>query len=102
MGAAYLCGMCGIQQETIQNNAAYIKSWIRTFKDDSKILVMAAAQAQNAVNYIINQKLEPAPVAEMVLWKKALRGLFLFFLNFHYLLHRRRYAIYESQFWYSN
>ena len=67
MGAAYLCGMCGIQQETIQNNAAYIKSWIRTFKDDPKVLVLAAAQAQNAVNYMINQKLEPAPVAEMVL-----------------------------------
>ena len=67
MGAAYLCGICEIQQETIQNNAAYIKSWIRTFKDDPKVLVMAAAQSQNAVNYIINQKLEPAPVAEMVL-----------------------------------
>ena len=52
---------------SIQNNAAYIKSWIRTFKNDPKVLVMAAAQAQNAVNYIINQKLEPAPVAEMVL-----------------------------------
>lgn len=67
MGAAYLCGMCGIEQQTIQNNAAYIKSWIRTFKDDPKVLVMAASQAQNAVNYMINQKLEPAPVAEMVL-----------------------------------
>jgi len=67
MGAAYLCGITGIQQETIQNNAAYIKSWIRTFKDDPKVLVMAAAQAQNTVNYILNQKLEPAPVAEMVL-----------------------------------
>ena len=50
MGAAYLCGITGIQQETIQNNAAYIKSWIRTFKDDPKILVFAAAQAQNAIN----------------------------------------------------
>ncbi len=67
LGAAYLCGITGIGQQTIQNNAAYIKSWIRTFKDDPKILVMAAAQAQNAVNYILNQKLEPAPVAEMVL-----------------------------------
>ena len=66
MGAAFLCGITHIEQQTIQNNAAYIKSWIRTFKDDPKILVMAAAQAQNAVNYILNQKLEPAPVAEMV------------------------------------
>lgn len=55
MGAAYLCGITGIEQQTIQNSAAYIKSWIRTFKDDPKVLVLAAAQAQNAVNYMINQ-----------------------------------------------
>ena len=37
------------------------KSWIRTFNDDPKVLVLAAAQAQNAVNYILNQKSEPSP-----------------------------------------
>ena len=52
MGAAYLCGMCGIEQETIPNSTAYIQSWIRTFKNDPKVLVIAAAQAQKAVNYI--------------------------------------------------
>jgi len=61
LGAAYLCGITGIEQQTIENNAAYIKSWIRTFKDDPKVLVLAAAQAQNAVNYILNQKSEPSP-----------------------------------------
>ena len=53
MGAAYLCGITDIEQETIENNAAYIKSWIRTFKDDPKVLVLAAAQAQKAVDYIL-------------------------------------------------
>ena len=53
MGAAYLCGITGIEQETIQNNAAYIKSWISTFKNDPKVLIMAAAQAQKAVDYIL-------------------------------------------------
>lgn len=53
MGAAYLCGITNIEQETIENNAAYIKSWIRTFKDDPKVLVLAAAQAQKAVDYIL-------------------------------------------------
>jgi antirestriction protein ArdC len=53
MGAAYLCGLTGIEQETIQNNASYIKSWIRTFKDDPKVLIMASAQAQRAVDYIL-------------------------------------------------
>ena len=53
MGAAYLCGLTDIQQQTIENNAAYIKSWIKTFKDDSKVLIMAAAQAQKAVDYML-------------------------------------------------
>ncbi|KKP93565.1 MAG: hypothetical protein US04_C0001G0617 [Candidatus Nomurabacteria bacterium GW2011_GWD2_36_14] len=53
MGAAYLCGLTDIQQQTIENNASYIKSWIKTFKNDSKVLIMAAAQAQKAVDYIL-------------------------------------------------
>ena len=65
LGAAYLCGITGIEQQTIENNAAYIKSWIRTFKDDPKVLVLAAAQAQNAVNYILNQKAEPSPTGSV-------------------------------------
>ena len=62
MGAAYLCGITGIEQETIQNNAAYIKSWIRTFKDDPKVLIMAAAQAQKAVDYILGTPSDSAIV----------------------------------------
>jgi antirestriction protein ArdC len=58
MGAAYLCGITGIEQDTIQNNAAYIKSWIRTLKDDPKVLVMAAAQAQKSVDYILNHQID--------------------------------------------
>ncbi|HZK87687.1 MAG TPA: zincin-like metallopeptidase domain-containing protein [Anaerovoracaceae bacterium] len=59
MGAAYLCGITDLEQETIQNNASYIKSWIRTFKDDPKVLVLAAAQAQKAVDYILAHQTEP-------------------------------------------
>jgi len=53
MGAAYLCGLTDIELHTIENNAAYIKSWIRTFKNDPKVLILAAAQAQKAVDYIL-------------------------------------------------
>jgi len=53
MGAAYLCELTDIQQQTIENNVSYIKSWIKTFKNDSKVLIMAAAQAQKAVDYIL-------------------------------------------------
>jgi antirestriction protein ArdC len=60
MGAAYLCGLTDIDQHTFDNNAAYIKSWIRTFKDDPKVLVLAAAQAQKAVDYILEHQAAPA------------------------------------------
>ena len=59
MGAAYLCGLTDMEQETIENSAAYIKSWIRTFKDDPKVLVLAAAQAQKAVDYILEHQAVP-------------------------------------------
>jgi antirestriction protein ArdC len=59
LGAAFLCGITGIEQETIQNNAAYIKSWIRTFQNDPKVLILAATQAQKAVDYILNHQSDP-------------------------------------------
>lgn len=58
MGAAYLCGTCGIENKTIDNSAAYIKSWLRKLKDDVKMVVLAAAAAQKASDYILNKELK--------------------------------------------
>jgi antirestriction protein ArdC len=54
MGAAYLCGLTGIVNATIDNSAAYIQGWLRKLRSDPKVLVQAAAQAQKAVDYPIN------------------------------------------------
>lgn len=54
MGAAYLCGITGIGNDTIDNSAAYIKSWIRKFQEDKKILIRAASQAQKAVDCMMD------------------------------------------------
>jgi len=56
MGAAYLCGISGISQTTIENSAAYIQGWRNTICKDSKLVVLAAAQAQKAVNYIVGME----------------------------------------------
>ena len=56
MGAAFLRAKSGIEQKTIENSAAYIKSWMKALKDDKKMLVMAAAQGQKAADYILNRK----------------------------------------------
>jgi len=36
----WVCNMTGIQSATIDNSAAYIKSWIGKFKEDKKILLI--------------------------------------------------------------
>ncbi|MCM3791290.1 zincin-like metallopeptidase domain-containing protein [Domibacillus indicus] len=51
IGAAMLCGVAGIENTTIENSASYIESWLRVLKEDSKLIVYAAAQAQKAADY---------------------------------------------------
>lgn len=63
MGAAYLCHLTGIQSATIDNSAAYIKSWIGKFKEDKKMLLIASSMAQKAVDYILEHQSEPRPAA---------------------------------------
>ena len=55
MGAAFFAGLTGIEQVTIENSAAYLQSWIRRLKGDPKLVISAAAQAQKAVDYILNR-----------------------------------------------
>lgn len=53
MSAAFLCGHCRISPPVIDNQAAYIASWLRAIRKDSKLLVFAAAQAQKAADFIL-------------------------------------------------
>jgi antirestriction protein ArdC len=52
MGAAMLCGVAGISPATVENSAAYLRSWISALRGDSKLVVAAASQAQKAADYI--------------------------------------------------
>ncbi len=61
IGAAFLCGTTGVDTGTVENSASYIAGWLKSLKDDKKLVVVAAAQAQRAVDYITGS---PAPVAE--------------------------------------
>ena len=53
MGAAYLCGCCGIAPQTVENSAAYIASWLAQLHNDKTLLLQAASQAQRAVDWIL-------------------------------------------------
>ena len=56
MGAAYLCGISGISQATIENSTAYIQGWRNVISKDSRLVVLAASLAQKAVNHITGQQ----------------------------------------------
>lgn len=54
IGAASLVNICGIETEkSFRNSAAYIQSWIRALRNDTRLIVSAASKAEKAVNYIL-------------------------------------------------
>jgi antirestriction protein ArdC len=40
MGAAFLCGVCGIENRTVDNSAAYIASWLRVLEQDTRMVIL--------------------------------------------------------------
>lgn len=58
MGSAYLCGFTGILPNGIKNTVAYIDNWLGVFKKDKRFLIIAAGQAQKAVDFILGRKEE--------------------------------------------
>lgn len=59
MGAAFLCGHCGILPQVQDNSAAYLNCWLERLKADPSMLITAGQQAQKAYDYILAEKLEP-------------------------------------------
>ncbi len=55
MGAAYLCAEAGISTAVLENQAAYVAGWLAKLRDDRKLLIHAAAQAQKAADFILNR-----------------------------------------------
>lgn len=59
LGAAILSGTADITlPEMEQSEAAYIKHWIKRFKDDKTLLLYAGSKAQGAVDYILDTQFE--------------------------------------------
>ena len=54
MGAAFLSGHCGIESTTLSQSASYIQNWLERLKEDRKLVIHAAAQAQKACDYILD------------------------------------------------
>ncbi len=61
IGAAMLCGVAGIDNsDTLENSAAYINTWIRKLKEEPRLVVQAAAQAQKAADIVQGISFETA------------------------------------------
>lgn len=58
MTASFLCAKAGIDMSTTENTVAYIGSWLKALKNDKRMVVTAAAQAQKAADYILGVKHE--------------------------------------------
>ena len=55
MGAAFLCAEAGISSAVLNNQAAYLAGWLKKLRDDRKLLIPAAAQAQKAADYVLGK-----------------------------------------------
>ena len=66
MGSAFLLNHVGIDTEkTTRNNAAYIQSWLRVLKNDTRFVVSAASKAQKAAEYVLEGKKEEEEVIDV-------------------------------------
>ena len=59
MTAAFLCGRCDIAPATLANQTAYLAGWIKTIKQDKKLIVSSAGAAQRAADWILNERQPP-------------------------------------------
>jgi antirestriction protein ArdC len=57
MGAAFMCQTLGIDSDhAFNNSAAYVQNWLKQLRNDKKLVVAAAAKAEQAVQFILTGK----------------------------------------------
>lgn len=57
IGSAVLMNDLSIETtSSFRNSAAYIQSWLRALRDDSRLIVSAAGKAEKAVRYLLNEQ----------------------------------------------
>ena len=65
LGASFLLNRLGIETPgSFRNNAAYINHWLSVLKEDKRLLVSAAGQADKAVRLILGDKEDDCDVYE--------------------------------------
>ena len=62
--AAFLCAVCGIEQQIINNSTAYIQGWLKALENDQRLILKAATQAHAAADYIMNNTTEQVTIGK--------------------------------------
>jgi len=52
LGAAFLCGSLGLANEPRPDHAAYVASWLKVLRSDSRAIFTVASKAQQAADYL--------------------------------------------------
>ena len=53
LGAAFLGAELGLRPGHIEDHASYIGSWLKVLRNDRRFIFIAAAKAQEAVDYLL-------------------------------------------------
>ena len=57
IGAAYMCQRLGLEcEKAFRNSVGYIQSWLEQLRNDKRLIVSAAAKAEAAVKYMMDEK----------------------------------------------
>lgn len=56
--SAFCCATVGLDHALIEDSASYLQGWLRVLRDDPKAMVVAAAQAQKATDWIMGIRYE--------------------------------------------
>jgi len=62
LGSAFLSADLGLTPEVREDHAAYLASWLKVLKQDSRAIFSAAAHAQRAAEFLHSLQPSPAPV----------------------------------------
>lgn len=55
LGAAFLCAHLGVKTEPRTDHAGYIQTWLSVLRGDQRAIFAAAAAAQKAVDYLVDE-----------------------------------------------
>jgi antirestriction protein ArdC len=62
LGSSFLCHLTGIEKELLNNQASYIKGWLKALNDDKKLIIQASSQAGKAVDFMLSLSMNNALV----------------------------------------